>query len=63
MRIKNFIFIAVLALSMTAKADEIKRPDSYNYQKGCEAATNGRFEEGMRMLWRTGGLSKGTPKY
>ena len=50
MRIKNFIFIAVLALSMTAKADEIKRPDSYNYQKGCEAATNGRFEEGMKYL-------------
>ena len=51
MKIRAFftIFIALL-VCVTAKAGDIKRPDSYNYQRGCEAVSNGDYEEGMRYL-------------
>ena len=51
MKIRAFftIFIALL-VCVIAKAGDIKRPDSYNYQRGCEAVSNGEYEEGMRYL-------------
>ena len=45
-----FAFFIALLVCVTAKAGDIKRPDSYNYQRGCEAVSNGEYEEGMRYL-------------
>ena len=45
-----FTIIIALLVCVTAKAGDIKRPDSYNYQRGCEAVSNGEYEEGMRYL-------------
>ena len=45
-----FTFFIALLVCITAKAGDIKRPDSYNYQRGCEAVSNGEYEEGMRYL-------------
>jgi len=50
--VKNKVFFAILAMlvCVTAMAGDIKRPNSYNYQRGCEAVLNGNFDEGMRYL-------------
>jgi len=50
--VKNRILFAFIALliSFTAMAGDIKRPNSYNYQRGCESVTNGNYEDGMRYL-------------
>ena len=45
-----FTFFIALLVCVTARAGDIKRPDSYNYQRGCEAVSNGEYEEGMRYL-------------
>ena len=49
---KNRILFAIIALlmSISAMAGNIKRPNSYNYQRGCESVTNGNYEDGMRYL-------------
>ena len=49
---KNRILFAIIALLMSipAMAGDIKRPNSYNYQRGCESVTNGNYEDGMRYL-------------
>ena len=49
---KNRILFAIIALlmSISAMAGDIKRPNSYNYQRGCESVTNGNYEDGMRYL-------------
>lgn len=44
MKIKVFFAIFALLVCVAAKAGDVKRPNSYNYQRGCEAVSNGNFE-------------------
>ncbi len=47
---KTVIVIMVLLCSAVAFADEIKRPDSYNYTRGVEAANNNNDVEAIEYL-------------
>ena len=44
-----FAFFA-LFVNVSAIAGDIKRPESYNYQRGCEAINKGELEDGLRYL-------------
>lgn len=48
---KRLLIIAIVVLTGTlAFSKDIKRPNSYNYQRGCEAVENNNYEEAMRFL-------------
>lgn len=48
---KRISIIALVAMVCTmALAKDIKRPDSYNYQRGIEAVENRNYEEAMKYL-------------
>lgn len=47
----SLIVLCLLALvSTTACGQKVKRPESYNYQRGCEAARNRKWEEAVSYL-------------
>lgn len=48
-KISIFVLFVFVAIS-TIIASEIKRPDSYNYLRGCDAILKEDYEEGMRFL-------------
>lgn len=47
---KTIILTIVMCLSATVFADNIKRPDSYNYTRGVEAIQNNNVEEALEYL-------------
>ena len=50
MRIVFFILFIVCLFGNTAIAQDIKRPDSYNYIRGIEALQNEKYEEALDYL-------------
>lgn len=44
---RNFILLILLLCSSAMFADNIKRPDSYNFTRGIEAAKNKNYEEAL----------------
>lgn len=44
------IFVILLGISCYVKAQDIKRPDSYNYTRGVEAVQNNKVEEALEYL-------------
>lgn len=50
MRKKLLFLIVAMFVSIFAMASDIKRPTTYNYQRGCEAVNNGDYEAAMKFL-------------
>lgn len=47
---RTILFTLMMFCSMTLLADNIKRPDSYNYTRGVEAIQNNNLEEALEYL-------------
>lgn len=47
---RTILFTLMVFCSMTLLADNIKRPDSYNYTRGVEAIQNNNLEEALEYL-------------
>ena len=45
------LLLCFLIVGTTVLAQNIKRPDTYNYQRGCEAVENKNYEEALRFLY------------
>lgn len=50
MNTKNIFAIGLLFYGLASMAQNIKRPDSYNYQRGVEAMQNGNTEESLEFF-------------
>ena len=47
---KRYLILAMLFCCSIAFAQNIKRPDSYNYSRGVEAIQNNNAEEALEYL-------------
>lgn len=51
MRIMKTILLAIFAFStLTAFADDVKQPNSYNYVQGVTALNQGNYDEALECL-------------
>ena len=50
MNTKKILAIGLLFCGLASMAQNIKRPDSYNYQRGVEAMQNGNTEESLEFF-------------
>lgn len=45
-----YLMVIAMAVSLAMTAQEIERPDSYNYTRGMEAVQNENYDEGIEFL-------------